>query len=216
MFEVWKDIPGYEGYYQASTTGTIRSVGRWVKVGEGRRYLPGRMLKQHKDPKGYYRVSLCKDGKSKVFKAHRLIALTFIPNPKNYPMINHKDEVPCHNWVHNIEWCDAAYNNSYGTAKQRQSAKLRGRPLYHFRGEKNFMYGKHICRGDHPYARKVAQMDMDGNIIKIHGCLIDAGESVGVTGGSIAHVCKGRMATCRGYKWAYLDEVQEKVNSGTY
>lgn len=206
--EVWKYVPGYEGLYQVSTLGNVRSIGRTVKG----RFHNGKDLKLRYDPDGYRRVMLCKNGKVKGFKVHRLVAMAFIPNPNNYPMINHKDETKDNNNVFNLEWCTAAYNNTYGTVKQRQAEKLRGRPLYHFRGEKNFMYGKHICRGDHPYARKVAQMDMDGNIIKIHGCLIDAGESVGVTGGNIAHVCKGRMATCRGYKWAYLDEVQDKVN----
>ena len=207
--EVWKDIPGYEGYYQASTLGNIRSVSRKTRSG----YHTGKVLKQRTNHLGYKKVFLCKEGKQKLFSVHRLVALTFIPNPCNLPQVNHKDEVKANNNVFNLEWCTAAYNITYGTRVQRQAEKLRGVPRPERRGKTWGISFK--SRGENPHARKVAQMDLEGNIIQIHNCILDAGEAVGSNRHTIASACK-RAYVSKGYRWAYLDEVQEKVNSGTY
>lgn len=102
--EIWKDIPGYEGLYQASTLGRIRSFC----------YKQAKILKPWLDP-DYLIVQL----KGKNYKVHRLIALTFIPNPNNYPQINHKDEDRTNNRVNNLEWCTNEYNANYGTRNER-------------------------------------------------------------------------------------------------
>ena len=108
---VWKDIPGYEGLYLASNNGDIYSVKRGI------------ILKQRNKGK-YKRVNLCKDGVVNTHSVHRLVAMAHIPNPHNLPMINHKDENPANNCVDNLEWCDAYYNNNYGTMPQRVSETL--------------------------------------------------------------------------------------------
>lgn len=106
-FEVWQDIPGYEGYYQASTYGRIKSLPRNTTY--------GKILKQAKDSNGYLLVSLSKNGVTKKVRVHQLIALTFLSNTQKFPIINHKSEVKTENQVWNLEYCTYSYNNGYGT-----------------------------------------------------------------------------------------------------
>ena len=118
MEEVWKDIEGYEGYYQVSSIGRVRSVDRYVnhggKSGKGLSLKNGRILKPTLSGKGYPSVMLSKNSKPKRMLVHRLVAEAFIPNPYNYDEINHKSEVKTENFVENLEWCDRKYNNNYG------------------------------------------------------------------------------------------------------
>ena len=122
--EVWKDVVGYEGLYQVSNLGRVKSLGfdKWHK---------GRILKQSFDSKrNYLFVGLHKDGKIKQKNVHRLVAETFIPNPDNLPCVNHKDEDKTNNFVFvnkdgsvdlnksNLEWCTVAYNTNYGMLKR--------------------------------------------------------------------------------------------------
>lgn len=108
MIEEWKDIPNYEGYYQASTLGRIKSL--W--------YGKEKILKLNGDGQGYLQVFLCKNGTKKIFKVHKLIALTFLPNPNNFPEVNHKNENRSCNIKTNLEWCTTAYNTRYSQAKR--------------------------------------------------------------------------------------------------
>ena len=105
MEEVWKDIPGYEGFYQASTLGRIRSLSRYVahSSGNGTCYRNGKILQQ-KSSDQYQSVILSVLGKHKSVGVHRLIAITFIPNPDNLPVVNHKDLNTRNNCVSNLEW----------------------------------------------------------------------------------------------------------------
>lgn len=118
--EIWKDVPRYEGYYQVSNYGRIKSLPRIIVYSDGRKYFyDGVLLKQKHDHGGYCAVELTKNSNLETFKVHRLVATVFIPNPNNLPQINHKDENKDNNCVNNLEWCDAAYNNSYGTKIER-------------------------------------------------------------------------------------------------
>lgn len=126
MQEVWKDVAGYEGLYQVSNLGRVASLERITSKGV---HVPYKLLSQSNDKDGYKKVGLYKDGKVEVGRVHRLVATAFIPNPYNYPVINHKDENKQNNVVDNLEWCTVKYNANYGTAIQRRSDKLRGRPL---------------------------------------------------------------------------------------
>ena len=113
MKEIWKDCKGYPGY-QISNLGRVWSVKR-------QRYLKGCY-----DKYGYIKVCLtAKNGKTKTERIHRLVALAFLDNPNNYPQVNHKDENKQNNCVDNLEWCDAKYNNNYGTRTKRIS-----KPVY--------------------------------------------------------------------------------------
>ena len=115
MEETWKDIPEYEGLYQASTLGRIRSVERFVPGKKGFfKLMKSVILKHTTAGRGYASVMLSKNGVTKRWNVHRLIALTFIPNPNNLPEVNHKDENKKHNVCSNLEWCDSKYNANYG------------------------------------------------------------------------------------------------------
>jgi hypothetical protein len=131
IFEEWRDVPGYEGLYEVSNLGEVRSLDRITTMkNEVKRITHGKLLKQGKyNSKSNYRgVALCKEGISTKHSVHRLVALAFIPNPENLPEINHKDENKQNNRVDNLEWCDRKYNNTYGTAKLRAAATS-GKPV---------------------------------------------------------------------------------------
>lgn len=113
MIEIWKDIVGYEGKYQVSNLGNVRSL----RVKSRTKYFKGSNLVLFTDKLGYVCVNLSR----KSYKVHRLVAQAFIPNLNNLPCINHKDENKLNNSVSNLEWCDYSYNNNYGTRNQRIS-----------------------------------------------------------------------------------------------
>ena len=141
--ELWKDIKGFEGSYQVSTKGNVRSLDRWVTEKTGiKKFIHGKMEvlhNQYKDGRGYYKVSLHKDGKEKKLLVHRLVAIAFIPNPNNLPEVNHIDEDKHNNDVNNLEWCTRLENIHHGTGLER-CIKSRCVPI--------------------------VQLDMDGNFIR--------------------------------------------------
>ena len=124
--EIWRDVVGFEGQYQVSNKGNVFSVARRDSRG---RKCGGLLLKPNYDKDGYLIVDLYENGVGKKKKIHRLVVEAFLPNHKNLPDVNHKDENPSNNELSNLEWCDARYNNSYGTRIERvvqaQSKKVR-------------------------------------------------------------------------------------------
>lgn len=126
--EVWRELPNYEGLYEISNYGRVKSVRNCYSSNSTRNYsIPKKVkiLKTYLDKDGYYQIRLCKEQKYYNHHIHRLVAIAFIPNPMNLPQINHKDEVKTNNYVGNLEWCTCKYNNNYGTIKQRISATHR-------------------------------------------------------------------------------------------
>ncbi|MEL5894225.1 NUMOD4 domain-containing protein [Bacteroides sp. GD17] len=117
--EIWKDIKGYEGLYQVSNYGRVKSIGRHTKWKNSTRFIRERMLVFGDDGFGYMQAHLCKDGKEKICKVHRLVAEAFIPNPRIFAEINHKDENRRNNHADNLEWCDRSYNINYGNRTKR-------------------------------------------------------------------------------------------------
>lgn len=106
MEERFVNIRGYEGVYQISNRGNVRSVSRLVN----NRRLVGIILKPHKHSQGYFQATLSKNGKFKRFFNHRLVAIHFIPNPNNKRCVNHKDGNKKNNYVKNLEWCNYSEN----------------------------------------------------------------------------------------------------------
>ena len=113
MHEIWKDIKGYEGFYQVSNIGRVRSL----PVRSKTKYFKGDILTTFTDKAGYICVNLSR----KTYKVHRLVAIAFIENPNNYKCVNHKDECKTNNKASNLEWCTHKYNNNYGTRNERIS-----------------------------------------------------------------------------------------------
>lgn len=112
----WGNIKGYEGLYQASIDGDVKSL------------RTGKILRPGKNNRGYLYVNLYKDGKCKTYKVHRLVAQTWLPNPNNLPCINHISEIKTDNRVENLEWCTVKENNNWGTHNERV-AKTKSKPV---------------------------------------------------------------------------------------
>lgn len=123
MKEIWKEILGYEGLYEVSNLGKVRNK------------KTGRILKLRGNKKKYWRIVLCKDGVCKEYKLHRLVAQAFLPNPQNFPQVNHKDENPDNNIVSNLEWCTALYNVRYSQAIPVLQYDLQGNFIREWGGE---------------------------------------------------------------------------------
>ena len=118
--EIWKPVVGYEGLYEVSSYGRVRSLDRYVKYSNGPIHLhKGRILNPGKEKVGYLVVPLSCNGKLHLKKIHILVAEAFIPNPDNLPQVNHKDENKTNNNVDNLEWCTAKYNMNYGSIQER-------------------------------------------------------------------------------------------------
>ena len=122
--EIWKPIKGYEGLYEVSNFGRIRSLDRWCSHRRGKQLKKGKILKTRQTWDGYLIVNLYKAGRIKTVKVHRLVAEVFLPNPNNYKEVNHKDECKTNNIVSNLEWCDRKYNINYGTRTEKCSKKV--------------------------------------------------------------------------------------------
>ena len=126
--EEWKDIKGYEGIYQISNKGRVKSLNRIDSRGRKRNE---KILSPTPINGGYLHLNLYKNGKKKPYLIHRLVAEAFLPNPDNLPVVNHKDENKLNNNVENLEWCSVEYNNKYGTRQERITKKLKGKKKAH-------------------------------------------------------------------------------------
>lgn len=130
--EIWKDIKNYEGYYQVSNLGRIKSVDRYINQYNGYNYstriYKGKILKFSIGTRGYLKVVLQKERKVKTYNVHRLVAEAFIPNPNNLPQVNHIDENKLNNNINNLEWCSSKYNINFGNRNIKVSNKLKGVP----------------------------------------------------------------------------------------
>lgn len=119
MEEIWKDVPGYEGYYQVSNLGQVKAIERIYKQRNGLtgrdnyRTYPEQTIFVETDRDGYLKVRFSKGGKQKKFFVHRLVALTFIPNPENKPEVNHKSGIKVDNCASNLEWVTTSENQQH-------------------------------------------------------------------------------------------------------
>lgn len=178
MTEIWKDIPGFEGYYQASTLGQIRSIDRTVKCKNGIRGYKGKLLTLCDSGKGYLNVILSKGGKHFTPRVNRIVAATFLDNPNNYSQVNHKDENKKNNRVDNLEWCDAKYNTNYGTGIVRRANKIK---------------------------RPIAQYSLSGELIRKWDSISEASKETGIDNSHITRCCRGKLRKTGGYCWKYID-----------
>lgn len=181
MEEIWKDIAGYEGYYQVSNLGRVRSVDRIINnnYGDGGSFklLKGRILKNSYSNSGYPQVILCVNGVKQSRFVHRLVAEAFIPNPNNLTEVNHKDEDKSNNMVDNLEWCSRSYNANYGTCIERRIMKTRKPVIGYDKIHKLGTYFSSAADAGRFFKQK------DTNMIR--------------------RALKGKAPTAYGYKWYY-------------
>lgn len=179
-FEVWKDIPGYEGLYQASTYGRVKSMEKYRTVNRfgGLQLLPEKILIPSPNKKGYLHLSLCNsDGKS-TRRVHKLICSTFLPHfNKEHTQINHKNEDKTDNRVENLEWCTATYNNNYGSRNERASRAS---------------------------SKSIARYDLNGNYIDCYSSAKEIEEVFGFCKEGIRACCRGEYQQMCNYIWQYI------------
>lgn len=184
--EIWKDIPNYEGLYQVSNLGRIKSLERKIKNNYNYFIHKEQLLKLCIGKKdGYVYVHLTKNNKGKTTKVHRLVAKAFIPNPYNLPQINHKDENKTNNCVDNLEWCTSKYNNNYGTRNSK-------------------LYNKTSFRKGHKpkSCKKIEKYSLDGSLLETYSSIREAGRKNNFSASSIYRCCEGKVK-CRNYIWKY-------------
>lgn len=195
--EVWRDIPGYERYYQVSNLGRVKSVPRKVYCNGGFHISKERMLKQHKNKDGYWRAHLLKNGIAKTLFVHRLVALAFIPNPNKYPDINHKDENPSNNCVENLEWCTEKYNMNYGTVVERRKAS------FVRNGSFKKANATKVRNGSRGAETPVEAVSKDGITTINYPSISEAARVTGISKGHIGECCRGVRSSAGGYFWNY-------------
>lgn len=178
--EIWKDVIGYEGLYQVSNLGRIKSLRRTITKSNGKSMCVAERILKSFFNRGYEYVTLSKEAKQPNLKVHRLVAEAFLPNDNNLPDVNHIDENKANNRVENLEWCTKEYNRAYGTLNAR--VKSTWRKLH---------------------GRKVALISIANGVIKIYECTKDV-EIDGFDRRAVDRVCKGVGHTHKGCKFAYL------------
>ena len=168
MEESWKDIEGYEGLYQVSNKGRVKSLVNHKGVAREKVLKPEIV-------NGYKRVMLHKNKTIKHLLVHRLVANAFLPNPHNFPCVNHKDENKQNNVVSNLEWCTQKYNCNYGTGISRCAKAL---------------------------SKQVYQYSKDGVLIAVWESTAECGRN-GYNSGAVSSCCNGKLKTHKGYIWSY-------------
>ena len=172
MEEIWKNIKGLTGY-QISNLGRVKSLAKNIVKGNIIQHRNERILTPHLNIDGYLCININYNHKNRKYFIHRLIAENFIPNPNNYPCINHKDENKLNNSISNLEWCTFKYNVNYGTAMQRRIEKQ---------------------------SKSVIQYDLQGNKIAEYKSIKDAAIATGINKTRIAYCCKQEVG---GFIWKY-------------
>jgi hypothetical protein len=174
---MWKEIPGYNGFYEINEIGEVRSC------------FPGKPVKMLKPiPKsyGYLKVNLQADGRIVQASIHRLVADVFVPNPDHKPQVNHKDGNKHNNHFENLEWVTASENIKHSFLVLGKQSVNKGRT------------------GKLHYASKpICQYSLDGNFVKRWDCISDAAREMGCNPCQILNNVKGRNKTCHGYMWRY-------------
>lgn len=191
--EIWKDIQGYEGYYQISNLGNVKSLDRKIHFNKGFSIKKGQLLKPILTKKGYYKVELSKEQKGKRFYIHRLVALHFLINPFNKEQVNHKNGVKTDNKIENLEWCTNLENQRHaiknGLVNQEQ------------RIQQAIKMGK-INR------KPIEQYTKRNDFIKRFNSIKEASDYTGISRRNICNCLSKNQPskTAGGYIWKYVEK----------
>lgn len=193
--EIWRDIPGYEGLYQVSNLGRVRSLDRYVKQNHGSKQLKrGKIIQPIKDCKGYLRLKLCINNTSKRISIHRLVAQVFIPNLDNKPQVNHIDGDKTNNRVDNLEWVTNQENvkHAWSTGLAQITDEARKKMSKNNTNKKQVM-----CM----------------NTKEIFNSIIEASKKYKINSSHISECCKGKRKSAGKHPvtkekmiWEYVEE----------
>jgi len=195
MNEVWKDVEGYEGLYQISNLGQVKSLDKQISSPNGGiLFYPERIMAQRKGNSGYFQVILRKDGTRKNCTVHRLVALAFIPKNSENLVVNHKDENKENNCANNLEWITQGENLEYNGLRKKNIARTdyiarTNKTDYASMGEKRKI--------------PINQFDRLGNFLRSWNSAKDAAAKLGKSRGTITNCCKGNLNSAYGYVWRY-------------
>lgn len=180
--EIWKDIPGYEGLYQVSNLGNIKSLDRYKII---KAKIKGRILKPGINSQGYYQVVLNKNGRTKHVRINRIVAQVFIKNEKNKKEVNHKDGNKQNNCVDNLEWVTPKEN--------MQHAKINNLI--------NPVKGK-----EHYKAKKIKQYTKDNIFIKEYFSVAEASKQTNILRSAISMCLTKQSNSAGGFIWRYANK----------
>lgn len=173
--EIWRPIAGYEGLYEVSNLGQVRSLDRIIKRRDGSIVLyKGMIMKQQIKKKKRYGIILYKNNTQRNFMVHRLVAEAFIPNPKHLETVNHKDENPFNNNVDNLEWMT---------------------------NRENLLYGTRTERGKKKQQIKVEKLTKDLEHVEYYDSLTEAAIKNNAYISNISNAIHGKHKSCVGYIW---------------
>ena len=190
--EIWKDIENFEGLYQVSSFGRVRSLDRPVKQrGNSTQVKKGKIIVQSKNHKGYPITGISKGNKKHCKTTHRFVAETFIPNTENKPQINHIDGVKTNNKASNLEWVTNEENAKH--------AKMMGLMIY--RPENLKLATIAAAKANH---KKVNRLCLKGGKTITYNSIKEAGQANGDKEKGISEVLRGRQKTAGGFKWEYV------------
>lgn len=192
--EVWKPVNAFEGYYEVSSFGNVRSVSRTITHNDGvKRSFKQKRMTQKVNERGYLSVGLNKENVQFTFMAHNLVAMAFIENPDSKPIVNHKDLNKNNNHKDNLEWVTHAENI--------QHAFDNGAVTIH-RGEKNHMHGR-FNELNH-YSKPVYQFSFETKtLIKSYPSAREAGRQLSANYKLISECCQGYRNTHKGFAWSF-------------
>ena len=180
--EVWKDVPNYEGIYQVSSLGRVKSLKRIIIGRWGSRQLLNERILNPSTSRGYKRVLFLKNKIRTNLSVHRLVAIAFIINPENKTQVNHKND----NSVGNLEWCTPSENTKHAHDLGLAKPPLKG------------VYGK-----NNPLSIPIKQLSKAGVFIKLHYGINQAGRDLCIDVSTIVNALKGNRKTAGGFKWEY-------------
>lgn len=194
--EIWKDIEGYEGLYQVSNMGRVKSLKRKDRYG---RIIKEKIRNLQNGKDGYLIISLWNNGKGRMYSVHRLVAETFIPNPDSKPVVNHIDGNKQNNNADNLEWCTNSENDLHAYRLGLRTVNKTGIGRF---GRLNGA------------SKSIYMLDKNTEkIIRKFDSLASAGRFFERKANQMSHIAqqiRGERKTAYGYKWRYANEIHNK------